>query len=69
MDKKTNPFDGWTTIEEAALIIRRDKTLIRYWANRGYITSWSVGRKVRLVNLEEVRAYSQKRPERERVLS
>lgn len=55
-----NPFEGWTTIEEAAELIGREKTTIRGWANKGWIRCFSVGRKVRLVNLDEAREFSEK---------
>lgn len=59
-----NPFVGWTTIEDAAILLQRNNTTIRGWADRGVITSYMVGRKVRLVNLDEVRAQSEKTPPR-----
>lgn len=49
-----NPFDGWTTIEEAAEMIGRGNATVRGWANKGWIRCYSVGRKVRLVNIKEV---------------
>ncbi len=60
-DTKTNPFAGWTTIEDAAAMVGRDHSLIRKWANDGSIASYPVGRKVRVVNIEEVKAYDQQR--------
>jgi len=57
-----NPFEGWTTIEEAADIVGRTKGTVRFWANRGKITSHYVGRKMRVVKIEEVRQYSQDNP-------
>lgn len=59
-----NPFIGWTTIEDAALLLQRNNTTVRGWADRGLITSYTVGRKVRVVNLDEVRAQSEKIPPR-----
>jgi hypothetical protein len=55
---RENPFTGWTTIEEAADIIDRDRSVIRYWADIGKIECYPVGRKMSLVNIEEVKAYS-----------
>ncbi len=55
-----NPFEGWTTIEEAAQLIGREKVTIRGWANKGWISCFYVGRKVRVVNIEEVREFSEK---------
>lgn len=57
-----NPFEGWTTIEEAADIIGRTKGTIRFWANKGKIESHYVGRKMRVVNVDEVRQYSEDNP-------
>lgn len=54
-----NPFEGWTTIEEAAEMVGRENSTVRGWADKGWITCFSVGRKVRLVNIEEVRNYSE----------
>lgn len=54
-----NPFKGWTTIEEAAQLIGREKTTIRHWANKGWISCFYVGRKVRVVNIEEVREFAE----------
>ncbi len=53
-----NPFAGWTTIEEAADMINRDRSVIRYWADIGKIACFPVGRKMSLVNIDEVKAYS-----------
>lgn len=60
--KLHNPFEGWTTINEAANIIGRDKDVIRFWAAKGHISCYPVGRKVRVVNLAEVQAYAEKNP-------
>ena len=60
-DTKVNPFVGWTTIEDAASMVGRDHSLVRKWANDGVIASYPVGRKVRVVNIEEVKAYDQER--------
>jgi excisionase family DNA binding protein len=57
-------FSDWTSIEDAALILKRDNSTIRKWANRGDIESIKIGRKVRLVRLSEVQAYSEKFPAR-----
>lgn len=59
---KLNPFEGWTTIEEAAEIVGRGNSTIRYWVEQGFISSYSIGRKVRVVNIEEVKAYSERNP-------
>lgn len=59
---KSNPFEGWTTIEEAAEIVGRQKATLHYWAKHGSIEAHYVGRKVRLVNIEEVKAYAEKNP-------
>lgn len=57
-----NPFEGWTTIEEAAQIIGRRKTTIGYWANKGWVSCFSVGRRVKLVNIDEVREFAEQNP-------
>jgi predicted site-specific integrase-resolvase len=54
-----NPFEGWTTLQEAARLLGRDGAILRYWAKKGYIQCYEVAPKVRLVNFEEVRAYAQ----------
>lgn len=59
-NSKSNPFEGWTTIEEAAEIVGRDNTTVRGWADRGLIASYAVGRKVRVVEVAEVQSYSDK---------
>jgi excisionase family DNA binding protein len=53
-----NPFEGWTTIEEAAEIVGRPKGTVRRWAEQGFINSHPLGRKVRAVNIEELKAYA-----------
>jgi excisionase family DNA binding protein len=58
MTNEKNPFEGWTTIEEAAEIIGRSKVTVRRWVDRGFIPAYPIGRKVRAVNLEQVRAYA-----------
>jgi hypothetical protein len=57
---RDNPFEGWTTIEDAAAIIGRNKTTLYGWASKGWISCFAVGQKVKLVNLEEVREFSEK---------
>lgn len=54
-----NPFEGWTTIEEAAEIVDRDKKTVRTWADKGLIASYRVGRKMRVVNIEEVKTIAE----------
>jgi excisionase family DNA binding protein len=54
-----NPFEGWVTLQEAALIIGRDNSVVRYWAKKGYIKAHKVGRRTKLVNLEQVKAYAE----------
>lgn len=60
-ETKPNPFAGWTTIEDAASMVGRDHSMLRKWANNGLIAAYPVGRKVRLVNIEEVKAFDQER--------
>lgn len=55
-----NPFEGWTTIEDAAETIGRNKTTLYGWASKGWISCFTVGQKVKLVNLEEVREFAEK---------
>jgi len=57
-----NPFIGWTTINDAADIIGRDKEVLRFWAAKGWITCYPVGKKMRVVNIDEVRSFSNKNP-------
>jgi excisionase family DNA binding protein len=54
-----NPFVGWTTLEEAAEMIGRDRSTVRYWAEHGKIACYPVGRRVRVVNIQEVKTYSE----------
>lgn len=61
-----NPFKGWTTIQEAADILGREQSTIRYWADKGKIACYPVGRKVRVVNLDEVKKYSKTSPTKKR---
>ena len=56
-----NPFDGWTTIEDAALSMGLQNTTIRRWANAGRIRSYPIGRRTRVVNIEEVRNFARGR--------
>jgi hypothetical protein len=55
-----NPFIGWTTIQDAAEKIGRDPTVVRYWANQGYITAYTIGKNTRIVRLEEVIEYARR---------
>jgi excisionase family DNA binding protein len=56
-----NPVVGWTTIDEAAKIVERDHSTVRHWANGGKISCYRVGNTtIRLVNIDEVKAYSRK---------
>lgn len=55
-----NPFVGWTTIEEASEIIGRNKRTVWLWVNKGRISCFQVGKKIRVVNIEEVREFSEK---------
>ena len=57
-----NPFVGWTTLQEAARIIGRDKMTVRGWANKGWITTYPIGPKIRLANIDEVKAFAQRAP-------
>jgi len=55
-----SPFEGWTTIEEAAEIIGRNKRTVWGWATKGKISCFPVGKKMRVVNVEEVREFAEK---------
>jgi excisionase family DNA binding protein len=57
-----NPFLGWTTIEEASAQLGRSKQTVHGWARSGKIRCYVVGRKMRLVNLAEVREFAEKHP-------
>lgn len=57
-----NPFVGWTSLEEVAQLIGRDNATVRGWANKGWITSFTIGRRIRLVNIDEVKAFAEKAP-------
>jgi predicted site-specific integrase-resolvase len=56
-----NPFEGWTTVEDAAGLIGRSKHTLYSWVKTGKITCFSVGKKIMVVNIEEVRNYAQNR--------
>lgn len=55
---ENNPFEGWTNIEEAAKLVGRHKATVRHWADQGFITSYPLGKKGRVVNIEEIKAYA-----------
>lgn len=56
-----NPVEGWVTLNEAGQIVNRDMSTIRYWADKGKIRSYHIGSSaIRIVNVEEVLAYSEK---------
>jgi len=57
-----NPFEGWTTVEDAADIVGRSKQTLYSWVKAGKISCYSVGKRMRVVNIEEVREFSQKNP-------
>lgn len=65
MSKETkplpNPLDGWKIIGQAALDVGFTRKTLTYWADQGYITSYYVGGRARIVNMEEVDSYAQKR--------
>ena len=53
-----NPFEGWLTLEEAAELVGRDKSTIRDWVSRGKIKSYTIGKRVRVVSVEEVESFA-----------
>lgn len=53
-----NPFKDWVTLEEAAEIVGHNRSTIQYWASNGKITCYPVGRRVKVVNIEEVKSYA-----------
>jgi hypothetical protein len=56
-----NPFEGWAPLDEAAHIVGWSRSAVTYWADQGYIVSFPVGQRVRVVNLDEVKAYADER--------
>lgn len=56
-----NPLIGWKIIGEAASDVGFTRKTLTYWADQGYITSYYVGGRARIVNMTEVKAYAQKR--------
>lgn len=55
-----NPFEGWVTLDEASRIVNRDHSTIRFWADTDRITAYRIGNsRVRVVNVEEVKEYSE----------
>lgn len=56
-----NPIDGWVTIDEASKIVDYSLTAVAYWAEQGYINSYQVGQRTRIVFLEQVKAYAELR--------
>ena len=53
-------FTCWTTMKDAANIVGRDHSTIRYWADNGKIRSFNLGSSnVRVVNIKEVQEYSE----------
>jgi hypothetical protein len=65
-----NPFEGWVTLEEAATKVGRDLSTVRGWADRGVIKTHPIGKRVRVVWLEEALKYSEeiapRKPRRKR---
>ena len=60
-DKLPNPVEGWVTLNEAGEIVNRDISTIRYWVKSGKISCYRIGSSViRIVNVEEVKRYSEK---------
>ncbi len=56
-----NPLVGWKIIGEAANDVGFTRKTLTYWADQGYITSYYVGGRARIVNMQEVKAYAKKR--------
>lgn len=56
-----NPLAGWKIIGEAASDVGFTRKTLTYWADQGYITSYYVGGRARIVNMDEVNAYAKKR--------
>jgi len=56
-----NPLVGWKIIGEAANDVGFTRKTLTYWADQGYITSYYVGGRARIVNMDEVNAYAKKR--------
>lgn len=61
MTVTTNPFEGWVTLEEAGRIVNRDHSTIRFWADNNRIAAFRIGNsRVRVVNIEQVKQYSER---------
>ena len=56
-----NPLVGWKIIGQAAADVGFTRKTLTYWADQGYITSYYVGGRARIVNMAEVQEYAQKR--------
>ena len=56
-----NPLDGWKIIGQAAVDVGFTRKTLTYWADQGYITSYYVGGRARIVNMNEVNIYAKKR--------
>ena len=56
-----NPLVGWKIIGEAAEEVGFTRKTLTYWADQGYITSYYVGGRARIVNMDEVCVYAEKR--------
>ncbi len=66
MSKRGNPFEGWTTAEDAANIIGRARSTVQGWINQGAVQAYRVGTddSIILVNVDELQRYSDKNPPR-----
>ena len=56
-----NPLDGWKIIGQTAIDVGFTRKTLTYWADQGYITSYYVGGRARIVNMDEVDTYAKKR--------
>ncbi|MFN8376455.1 MAG: helix-turn-helix domain-containing protein [Anaerolineae bacterium] len=57
--QQANPFEGWTTIEEAARLVNRKRSTVLYWIETGKVACFPIGPKVRVVKIDEIRQYSE----------
>lgn len=63
--EQQNPFEGWTTAEQASNIVKRRRSTIQYWIDSGAIRAFRVGHNTILVNIDEVQRYAASHPPRE----
>lgn len=65
-DDTGNPFEGWVPVHEAAALIDRGTSTVWGWAMRGVIRSYQIGRRIHVVNIQEVREFEKNRARKPR---